>query len=69
MWQGQDPNAPPPSWPSLALGSLGRFGLTGARLLPFGTLSHLKKVVLGFPSQLPIRFLQEVTFWWQCLDS
>lgn len=41
VWQGQVPNASP--W--LALSGIGR---TEARLLRFGTVTHLKEVVLAF---------------------
>ena len=53
---------PGPSTPSPAAGPpwpLARW----ARLLFFGALAHLKEVVLGFLSQPPITFPQEVTFW------
>ena len=61
-WQDQDPNASSQS----ALPGTVR---PGARLLPFGTLTHLKEAVLGLPSELPVSFLQEATFEWQCLDG
>lgn len=43
VWQGQDPDTSSPQ-------ALPGVGLTGAKLLCFGTLTHLKEVVLGFPS-------------------
>lgn len=62
MEQGQEPEASPQL-------SLPGIGLTGARLLLVGTITHLRGRVLGSPSQLSIIFLQEVIFWWQCLDG